>query len=67
MTVEEFKQLFPKWEYLTFDYGYWSAIHQNYDAEYAGEEDGWVDNGLRCSGRTLEELAEECKEKESQL
>jgi hypothetical protein len=24
----------------------WHYVHENYDASYEGEEDGWVDNGL---------------------
>ena len=31
----------------------------NYDASYEGPEDGWVDNGERCSGRTWDELRDE--------
>lgn len=34
----------------------WTAISPNYDASYEGEEDGWVDNGERASGRTRDEL-----------
>lgn len=67
MTPEEFKLKFPDWEYLSFEYGQWTVTHINYDAEYCGPEDGWVDNGLLCTARTLEELAEECIEKEKEM
>lgn len=64
MTPEEFKARFPRWEYLSFEYGRWTTTHENYDASWEGEEDGWVSNGLMCEGRTLEELADECEEVE---
>lgn len=34
----------------------WSATHPDYDASYEGPEDGWVDNGLRVSARTRDDL-----------
>lgn len=66
-TPEEFRSRFPDWEYLSFEYGRWSTTHRNYDAEYCGEEDGWVDNGLKAEGRTLQKLADKCVEKELEL
>ena len=41
---------------ITWDYGYYTAISPNYDASWEGDEDGWVDNGEKCSERTLEDL-----------
>ena len=35
---------------------WWYAWSPNYDASWEGEEDGWVDNGEKVSGRTLEEV-----------
>jgi hypothetical protein len=67
MTEEEFKAQFPNWEYLQFDYGRWTCLHVNYDASYEGPEDGWVDNGLRCEARTLDDLALECQAKEEEM
>jgi hypothetical protein len=66
MTREEFQARFPRWEHLAFDYGRWTATHENYDASWEGEEDGYVSNGLMCEGRTLEELADECEAKEAE-
>lgn len=40
----------------------WQATHDDYDASYEGEEDGWVDNGLKASGDTLDELKAEIDE-----
>jgi len=42
--------------HLDFEYGYHTATHDNYDASYEGPEDGWVDNGLKLSERSLEVL-----------
>lgn len=55
---EQLHEDFPRW-HIEFEYGYWTAIHENYDAEWLGEEDGWQDNGLRVSARTLDGLREE--------
>ena len=44
---------------ISFEYG-WCATHPDYDASWEGEEDGWVDNGLRIGGcQTREDLIEE--------
>jgi hypothetical protein len=48
---------FNGWEF-DFEYGYHTAIHDNYDASWEGDEDGWVDNGLKLSERTLLDLLE---------
>jgi hypothetical protein len=40
----------------------WIATHPDYDASWEGEEDGWVDNGLKASGATREALCEEIDE-----
>jgi hypothetical protein len=37
----------------------WMATHPDYDASWEGEEDGWVDNGLKVSAATREALCEE--------
>lgn len=34
----------------------WQATHPDYDASYEGEEDGWVDNGLKVNAATYEDL-----------
>lgn len=49
---------------IEFDYGYWTAISDDYDASYEGPEDGWIDNGLRLSERTLADLITEIDEHE---
>lgn len=67
MTREEFQARFPRWQHLAFDYGRWTATHEDYDASYEGEEDGYVSNGLMCDGRTIEELAEEVAAKEEEM
>ena len=51
------------WE-LDFEYGYHTATHADYDADYQGPEDGWVSNGLRLSERTLTDLIEAIDEHE---
>jgi hypothetical protein len=43
------------WE-ISWDYGCYTATSPDYDASWEGEEDGWVDNGLRTSARTLPDL-----------
>ncbi len=34
----------------------WSATHPDYDADWKGEEDGWVDNGLAVWASTRDYL-----------
>lgn len=36
----------------------WTATHPDYDASWEGEEDGWVDNGLKAAAGSREELCE---------
>ena len=36
-----------------------TATHEDYEADWKGEEDGWVGNGLIATGNTREELLEE--------
>lgn len=40
---------------ITWDYGYYTATGPDYEAWTEGEGE-WVDNGWRCSERTLPEL-----------
>jgi hypothetical protein len=73
MTEEEreqiagLKQRFPRWEHVQFEYGRWTATHENYDVSWEGDEDGWVSNGLLCEGRTLSDLADEIEAKEEEM
>lgn len=39
--------------------GEFEAVSPDYDASYEGPEDGWVDNGLRTTARTLDGLKAE--------
>ena len=57
---------FPRWK-ISWEYGYYWAVHDNYDASWEGEEDGWVDNGLRVCGRTIPDLVSEIEEKEEEM
>jgi len=54
------------WE-VTWEYGQYWATHPDYDASWEGEEDGWVDNGLRVSARTMPFLEAEVDAKEEEL
>lgn len=36
----------------------YTATHPDYDASWEGEEDGWVDNGLKVEAGDLDELHE---------
>lgn len=67
LTRDEFKARFPRWEHLAFDYGRWTTTHENYDASWEGEEDGYVSNGLMCEARTLDDLAAEVEAKEAEM
>ena len=51
---------------LDFEYGYHTATHANYDASWEGDEDGWVDNGLKESARSLEDLLTIIDERETE-
>ena len=57
-TIEQVKAAFPDWR-ICFEYGYWTAVHDDFEADWQGEEDGWVGNGLNTSGRTPADLAAE--------
>jgi hypothetical protein len=37
----------------------WRAHHPDYDASWEGEEDGWVDNGLKVNAATRDALIAE--------
>ena len=50
-TIQDVRARFPDWR-LEFQYGYWYAWHDGYEASWEGEEDGWVGNGLDTCGRT---------------
>lgn len=39
--------------------GEFEAVHPDYDADYQGEEGGWVGNGLMTTARTMEGLRAE--------
>jgi hypothetical protein len=57
---ERHKAAGPPEEYrgwaISWDYGCYTATSPDYDASWEGEEDGWVDNGLRTSARTLSDI-----------
>lgn len=59
--IEAIKARHPRWEYIQFEYGRWTSSHENYDASWEGEEDGWVSNGLIAEGRTLDDLEEDMR------
>lgn len=40
------------------------ATHDDYDASWEGEEDGWVSNGLHTSAATMDDLFFEIEEVE---
>jgi hypothetical protein len=66
LTVDDIKERYPRWEYVRFEYGRWTATHENYDASWEGEEDGYVGNGWFAEGRTLENLAEDIESVEAE-
>jgi hypothetical protein len=55
---EAVRERFPRWD-IGFEYGSYVATHENYEASWEGEEDGWRGNGLLVTGRTLKELVSE--------
>lgn len=59
LTIDSVQERYPDWEHFAFEYGRWIALHRDYDADYEGEEDGYVDNRLKAEGRTLEELCDD--------
>ncbi len=42
----------------------WEATHEDYDASWEGEEDGWVSNGLHVAAKTIPDLLDEIEELE---
>jgi hypothetical protein len=40
----------------------WSAVDDNYDAEWAGEEDGWVSSSPHGHGKTEAEAIADLRE-----
>lgn len=52
---------------IDFEYGYYVGLGPDYDASYEGPEDGWVDNGHRCWGRTINDLKMEIDAKLEEL
>jgi hypothetical protein len=57
-TIEQVRAAFPDWN-IEFEYGYWTAVHTDFEASWEGEEDEYVGNGLSTSGRTPADLAAE--------
>jgi hypothetical protein len=51
----------PLWT-IAWEYGFWTATHDNFDASYEGEEDGFVGNGWNATARDLVGLEEEMRE-----
>ena len=47
---------YREWDISLEPDNWYHATSPNYDASYEGEEDGWIDNGEKCSGKTLPEL-----------
>jgi hypothetical protein len=44
---------------VSFDYGYWNATHPDFEADWQGEEDGWVGSHPTLSGRTRADMEAE--------
>lgn len=44
----------------------WHFVHDNYDASYEGEEDGFVSNGLGGSCASFADALNECDEMEDE-
>lgn len=44
---------------LSFEYGHYTAVHEDYDCDWQGEEDGWVGSHPILSSRTRIGLIEE--------
>lgn len=44
----------------------WHFVHDNYDASWEGEEDGWVSNGLGGSCGSFVDALNECDEMEDE-
>lgn len=65
-TLETVRTQFSDWN-IQWDYGCYRAYHKDYDASYEGEEDGFVDNGMKVEARTLEDLVSELESKEEEV
>jgi hypothetical protein len=57
-TFGELREAYPDWNF-EFSYGEYRATHDNFEASWEGEEDGWVGNGLHTSSKTVQGLYEE--------
>jgi hypothetical protein len=44
---------------VSFDYGYFNATHPDFEADWQGEEDGWVGSHPTLSGRTRADMEAE--------
>ena len=44
------------WSIELNSFGIYEASHDDFDASYEGPEDGWVGNGLACTGSSLDEV-----------
>lgn len=44
------------WSIELNSFGIYEASHDDFDASYEGPEDGWVGNGLACTGNSLDEV-----------
>lgn len=61
LTLDNLRAEFPRWKF-GFEYGMYTAVHDNFEADWQGEEDGWVGNGLSTDARTVEGLRDEVLE-----
>jgi hypothetical protein len=55
LTIDSVRERFPNWR-IKWDYGRYEAVHDNFEADWKGEEDGYVGNGLNTESRDLEGL-----------
>lgn len=44
---------------LSLEYGYYTGVHEDYDCDWQGEEDGWVGSHPILSARTRNGLIAE--------
>ena len=47
---------------VSWDYGYFNAVHPDFEASYEGPEDGWVGSHPTLSGRTRSDMEVEVDE-----
>lgn len=45
----------------------WHFVHDNYDASYEGEEDGWVSNNLSGDSASFADALNGCDEMEDEI